>query len=61
VEAILDNGARWFRLPNANMRAAAMAQRYIDKLERIARACTRPGPFLYTVHVDRLVSVRLEL
>ncbi len=60
IQAILDDGARCFCLPNANLRAAAMAQRYIDNLERIARACWRPGPFLYTVQVDRLVAVRLS-
>ena len=60
IQAILDNGARCFCLPNANQRAAAMAQRYIDSLERIARACERSGPFLYTVQMDRVVSVRLR-
>jgi hypothetical protein len=60
IQAILENGARCFCLPNANLAAAAMAHRYIDNLERIARACARPGPFLYTVQVDRLVSVRLR-
>ncbi len=59
IRAILENGARCFCLPNANLRAAEMAQRYIDNLERIGRACARPGPFLYTVQVNRLVSVRL--
>lgn len=61
IQAILENGARCFCLPNANLRAAAMAQRYIDNLERIARASERSGPFLYTVRVDRLVSVGLGL
>jgi hypothetical protein len=42
-------------LPNANLRAAAMAQPYVDNVERIARACAQPRPFLYTVQVDRLV------
>lgn len=60
IQAILDNGARCFCLPNANLRAAAMAQRYIDNIERIGRASVRPGPFLYTVQVDRLVAVRLR-
>ena len=59
IRAILENGARCFCLPNANLRAAEVAQRYIDNLERIGRACARPGPFLYTVQVNRLVSVRL--
>jgi hypothetical protein len=37
-----------------------MAQRYVDNFERIVRACARPGPFLYTVQVDRLVPVLLR-
>lgn len=45
AQAILESGARCFCLPNANLRAAAMAQRYIDSLERIVRASERPGPF----------------
>jgi hypothetical protein len=60
VQAILESGARCFCLPNANLRAAAMAQRYIDNLERIVRASERPDPFLYTVQVDRLVPVRVR-
>jgi hypothetical protein len=59
IQAILDNGARCFCLSNANLRAAEMAQRYIDNLERIGRASARPGPFLYTVQMKRLVPVRL--
>lgn len=60
IEAILEHGARCFCLPNANIRAAAIAQRYVENLERIARACAHQGPFLYTVQADRLVRVRLR-
>jgi hypothetical protein len=59
AEAILEHGARCFCLPNANMRAAAMAQRYIENLDRIARACAHPGPLLYTVQAGRLERVHL--
>lgn len=59
-EAIRNYRARCFCLPNANMRAAAMAERYIANLDRIARAAEQPGPLLYTVHEQRLDRVRLE-
>jgi hypothetical protein len=56
---VAGDGVDTDRLPNANLRAAEMAQRYLDNLERIGRASERPGPFLYTVQMNRLVLVRL--
>jgi hypothetical protein len=43
-----------------NLRAAEMAQRFIDELDQITEACSQPGPFLYTVSSVGLRRVRLD-
>jgi hypothetical protein len=47
--AVLDHRVRAFCLSSGNLRAAEMAQRFIDMLDQITEACSQPGPFLYTV------------
>ena len=48
------SGARCFCLANGNLKAAAMAERYVANLARIKRACDEPGPFLYAVHASSI-------
>lgn len=61
AEAIVEYRARCFCLPNANLKAAMMAERYIGNLDRIARAGAHPGPMLYTVQARRLERVQLDV
>ena len=48
------SGARCFCPANGNPKAAAMAERYLANLARIAGACDEPGPFLYAVHASSI-------
>lgn len=47
--ALTDYRVRAFCLTSGNLRAADMAQLYLDVLDPIADACGNPGPFLYVV------------
>jgi PIN like domain len=58
--AVLDHRVRTFCLSSGNLRAAEMAQRFIDELDQITEACSQPGPFLYTVSSVGLRRVRLD-
>ncbi len=51
--------ARVFSLPNANMKAEEMVERFLHNRERIFRACQGVGPYHYAVSHDRLRLVRL--
>ena len=51
--------ARVFTLPNANLTAEAMIERFLVNRERIFAACQREGPFHYSVSPDRLRVVEL--
>lgn len=57
--AVLEHRVRAFCLSSGNLRAAEMAQRFIDVLDQITEACSRPGPFLYTVSSVGLRRARL--
>ncbi|MGA2210373.1 MAG: hypothetical protein ABSH30_12130 [Acidimicrobiales bacterium] len=55
--AITRFAVRCFCLSRQDLAAAAMADRFLYNLERIAAACDERGPFLYAVHerrIDRL-------
>lgn len=58
--AILASGARCFCLSSANLLSQDAAQRYIDNLSRIIRACAEPGPFLYSVQQTNIVLMPLD-
>ena len=58
-QAVRDSGARLFCVPNANLRAADLAQRYIDNLPAIARAAAGAGPYIYSVYAERIVRIEL--
>lgn len=59
-EALHRSAARCFCMANGNLKSAAMAERYLANLSAIARACTRPGPFLYAVHAIRIERLLLD-
>ena len=48
-DAVLAAGVQAFCLVKGNLRAAAMAELFIDAIAEIADACLTPGPFLYSV------------
>jgi hypothetical protein len=55
--AITRFSVRCFCLSRQDVTAAAMAERFLYNLERIAAACAERGPFVYAVHerrIDRL-------
>ena len=56
--ALLDSGLREFVL-NGNVLAQENVARVLANLEDIAAACTRPGPFVYRVHPNRIEPLRL--
>ena len=56
--ALLDSGLREFVL-NGNVTAQENVVRVRANLEAIATACTRPGPFVYRVHPNRIEVLRL--
>ena len=53
-EAISKYRVRCFCLRGKNLRAEGLAQRFLDNLARIVKACESPGPLIYAVHKDRI-------
>lgn len=56
-EAMEDFQVRCFSLSNRNLPAVEMANRFIRNLPRPATACAFPGPFIYSVHKDRIERI----
>ena len=59
-EAILSSGARCSCLANANVSAAEAAERYVANLQRIMRACAEPGPYLFSIQLNRIERLPLD-
>ena len=57
IAAIRRHRVKAFVLTSGNLRAVEQAQRLLDHAEAIEAACSRPGPFVYAVRVDRIVRV----
>lgn len=57
--ALLRHHVRAFCLTSGNLRASDMAQLYLGVLDRMAAACTDPGPFLYVISRTGLRAVPL--
>ena len=57
--ALLESGLREFVL-NGNVMAQENVTRVLANLDAITTACTRPGPFVYRVHADRIEPLRLH-
>ncbi len=59
-EALNTYRVRCFGLTGKNLRADKLAQRFLDNLPAITRACRKPGPFVYAVHRDRIELLALS-
>lgn len=46
-----------FVLSSGNLNAADQTRRFLDNAERIKAACTRTGPFIYSVHARRIARL----
>jgi hypothetical protein len=57
--AIVECSARVFSIPNANLRAEHMAERFLASQEAIYAHCQSEGPFMYSVHPTTLHGVTL--
>jgi hypothetical protein len=54
LEVVQTERVRVFALARGNLRGVEQAARFADNLERIVRACERPGPFIYAVLAGRI-------
>lgn len=45
---------RCFCIGSQSITAEKMADRYLTNLDAIVRACAAPGPFIFTVHENRI-------
>ncbi|POM26098.1 hypothetical protein BTM25_04860 [Actinomadura rubteroloni] len=54
IEAVAQHEARCFVITRADLKSTEYAARLISNQEAILQAAGLPGPFIYTVHADRL-------
>jgi hypothetical protein len=57
IAAIREYAVKAFALTSGNLTVTQQAERFIVNEVAIRAACTADGPFLYAVHVDRIVRV----
>lgn len=55
--AVKETGARMFCVPNANLTAAELSQRFILNARVIAQAALSDGPFIYSVRPRDIVRL----
>ena len=58
--ALIDHKVRAFCLTSGNLRAADMAQRYLDGLAKLTAARVQPGRFLFVVSRSGIRPVNLD-
>lgn len=59
--AVLRHSVQSFCLTSQYLSAHDMAERFLDNLAAMARACSDdPGPFIYAVHANRIERLRLD-
>ncbi len=58
--ALVTSAVRAFCLTSGNLKAAEMAQRFIDDTDRMVAACAAPGPFLYAVQARGIRAIDLD-
>lgn len=58
-EAVRAFGVRCFCLSSQQLTADQMAARFLGSLDAIAEACADDGPFIYSVHSNRIVRLAL--
>ncbi|MGE4113596.1 MAG: hypothetical protein AB7G36_05425 [Candidatus Nanopelagicales bacterium] len=59
-EALVTHNVRAFCLSGGNLRAADMADQFLNVLDRMAAACAEPPPCLYVVSASGMRKVQLE-
>lgn len=52
--SVVELGARLFCVPQANLTAAELGERYLGNLAAIARAAQQSGPYVYGVYSDNI-------
>jgi hypothetical protein len=57
IDSIRRYGVRVFVLTGGSLRADEQAARFDRSRQRIEEACQETGPFIYAVHVDRIVRI----
>jgi len=57
LAAVRRHAVRMFCLTRGDLTAAEQADRFLRNLESIERAASRAGPFIYAVHLRRVVEV----
>jgi hypothetical protein len=57
--AIIRHRVRCFCVSRRDLTAEAMTRRFLQNLDRIADACSKPGPFMYAVHENRIEQLDL--
>ena len=58
--AVRTHRVRCFALSSQQLTADDMADRFLDNLDAITRACAESGPFIYAVHRNRIEPLRLS-
>jgi hypothetical protein len=59
-ETVQRFGVRCFCITRQNLTADDMADRYIEHLPAIAKACEQPAPFIYAVYENRIERFDLD-
>jgi hypothetical protein len=57
IAVIKEYRLKAFVLSSANLKAAEQIRRFLDNAERIKEACTRTGPFIYSVQTRRIARL----
>lgn len=57
IQAIQRFGVRAFVLTGGSLQAGEQVVRFQKSRQRIEAACADAGPFIYVVHVDRIVKI----
>ncbi len=58
--ALIDHGVKAFCLTSGNLKAAQMAEAFLNRIAAISEACRAPGPFLYAVSARGLRRLDLS-
>lgn len=59
-QSVIDNRARLFCVPRADITADQLAARYLNNLASIARAAQQPGPYIYGVYPHQIRLLPLD-
>jgi PIN like domain len=59
-EAVIANGVQAFCLSGGNLKAASMADRFLQVLDKITEICRTPGPALHVISASSIRKVLLD-